>query len=178
MIFCYQILVIGLKTTHFQFASHSLSSWWSDLGKKERKEGAGNEPNRAKIWVLRNFGKVGCFPKCLFFFLFCWFIWIFIILFGLPQEISTEVVVFFYERSNWIANTPLRFFYFWAIDYWPAVAYKSTRQSIITEIKIVVLKAAVLRKEPRLIACENTVKMTCIAITLKFIYHKRDCGIN
>lgn len=41
-----------------------------------------------------------------------------------------------------------------------------------------VLKAAVLRKEPRLIAYKNTVKMTCIAITLKFIYHKCDCGIN
>lgn len=67
MTFSYQILVIGLKTTHFQFASHSPSSWWSDLGKKENKEMAGNEPNRAKIWVLRNFGKVGCFPKCLFF---------------------------------------------------------------------------------------------------------------
>ena len=129
--------------------------------RKKIKKGGGWK--RAKIWVLRNFGKVGVFLN-VFFFLFCWFIWIFIILFGLPQEISTEVVVFFYERSNWIAKTPLRFVYFWAIDYRPAVAYKSTRQSIITENKIVVLKAAVLRKEPRLIAYKNTVKMTCIAI--------------
>lgn len=147
--------------------------------KKKRKKGGGwKRAKPSQNLSIEKFRKSGCFPKRLFFFLFCWFIWIFIILFGLPQEISTEVVVFFYERSNWIAKTPLRSFYFWAIDYWPAVAYKSTRQSIITEIKIVVLKAAVLRKEPRLIACENTVKMTCIAITLKFIYHKRDCGIN
>lgn len=177
MIFCYQILVIGLKTTHFQFASHSLSSWWSDLEKKKKRRGLETSQTEPKFEYWEISEKLVVFLN-VFFFLFCWFIWIFIILFSLPQEISTEVVVFFYERSNWIANTPLRFFYFWAIDYWPAVAYKSTRQSIITEIKIVVLKAAVLRKEPRLIACENTVKMTCIAITLKFIYHKRDCGIN
>lgn len=172
MIFSYQILVIGLKTTHFQFASHSLSNWWSDLEKKRKRRGLETSQTEPKFeyweisekWVFKRL----FFFSVLLIYHFVWF----------ASRNLNGSCCFLLRQIELNSKDTVAIFLLLNNKLSTCCCVQIHQTVYNNREKIVVLKATVLRKGPRLIAHKNTVKMTCIAITLKFIYHKCDCGIN